>query len=113
MYKPANIREFVTPATQKRTSVTLVNGRTQKGVVVVAQLRGKFKQKGTSELNANGLLVVNDRTSYITWWKKDFKSGDILTIYGVDYEVKGTPENVEMRGRYAVLNLEKLSGGAI
>lgn len=113
MYKPANIREFVTPATQKRTQTNIVNGRTIKAVVELRQLRGKFKQKGTSELNANGLLVVNDRTSYITWWKEDFKSGDILTIYGIDYEVKGTPENVEMRGRYAVLNLERLSGGAI
>lgn len=113
MYKPANIREFVTPAVQKRTSVTMVNGRTQKSVVEVANLRGKFKQKGTSELNANGLLVVNTKTSYITWWKADLQSGDILTINGVDYEVKGEPENVEMRGRYAVLNLEKLSGGAI
>lgn len=113
MYKPANIREFVTPAIQKRTQVELINGRTQKSVVEVATLRGKFKQKGTSEINANGLLVVNDKTSFITWWKEDLASGDILTIYGVDYEVKGTPENVEMRGRYAVLNLEKLSGGAI
>ena len=113
MYKPANIREFVTPAIQKRTQVQMVNGRTQKQVVEVANLRGKFKQKGTSELNANGLLVVNTKTSYTTWWKADLKSGDILTINGVDYEVKGEPENVEMRSRYAVLTLEKLSGGAI
>ena len=113
MYKPAPIREFVTPAIQKRTEVQTINGRTQKIFVQVATLRGKFKQKGTSEINANGLLVVNDKTSYTTWWKDDLKSGDVLTIYGVDYEVKGTPENVEMRGRYAVLNLEKLSGGAI
>lgn len=113
MYKPAPIREFVTPAIQKKTRVEMVNGRTQKIAVEVATLRGKFKQKGTSELNANGLLVVNDKTSYTTWWKADLESGDILTIYGVDYEVKGTPENVEMRGRYAILQLEKLSGGAI
>ncbi len=113
MYKPANIREFVTPAIQKKTQVQMINGRTQKIAVEVATLRGKFKQKGTSEINANGLLVVNDKTSFITWWKDDLESGDILTIYGVDYEVKGNPENVEMRSRYAVLNLEKLSGGAI
>lgn len=113
MYKPANIREFVTPAIQKRTQVQMVNGRTQREVVEVANLRGKFKQKGTSELDANGLLVVNTKTSYTTWWKSDLKSGDILTIYGVDYEVKGKPENVEMRSRYAILTLEELSGGAI
>ena len=52
MYNPAPIREFVTPAIQKRTQTTRINGRSQKEVVEVANLRGKFKQKGTSELNA-------------------------------------------------------------
>jgi len=112
MFNPAPIREFVTPAVQKRTQVVIINGRTQKEVVEVANLRGKFKQKGTSELNANGLVVVNVKTTYTTWWKEDFKSGDILTINGVNYLVKGQPENVEMRSRYAVLPLEILEGGA-
>lgn len=112
MYNPAPIREFVTPATQKRTQVQMVNGRTQKVVIEVANLRGKFKQKGTSELNANGLVVVNTKITYTTWWKADFKAGDILSINGIDYLVKGQPENVEMRSRYAVLELEVLEGGA-
>ena len=112
MYKPANIREFVTSAIQKRTEVALINGRTQKQVIEVANLKGKFKQKGTSEIHANGLLVVNERTSFITWWKDDLKAGDILNINGVDYLVKGQPENVEMRSRYAILNLELIEGGA-
>lgn len=112
MFNPAPIREFVTPAIQKRTEVVMINGRTQKQVIEVANLRGKFKQKGTSELNANGLVVVNVKTTYTTWWKEDFKAGDILTINGVDYLVKGQPENVEMRSRYAVLPLEILEGGA-
>ena len=112
MYKPANIREFVTPALQKRTEVVTINGRQQKQVVEVANLKGKFKQKGTSDIRANGLLVVNDKTTYITWWKQDFKAGDILEINGLDYLVKGQPENVEMRSRYAILTLEILEGGA-
>lgn len=112
MYRPAPIREFVTPAIQKRTQVTTINGRQQKQVVQVANLRGKFKQKGTSEIRANGLLVVNEKTTFTTWWKSDFKAGDILNINGIDYLVKGQPENVEMRSRYAILNLEVLEGGA-
>lgn len=112
MYKPANIREFVTPAIQKRTTISTVNGRQQKTEMIVANLRGKFRQRGTSELNANGLVVVRTKTEFITWWKSDFKAGDILTIGGVDYEIHGQPENVEMRGRYAVLTLDILEGGA-
>lgn len=112
MYRPAPIREFNTPAVQKRTQVVTVNGRQQKQVIEVANLRGKFKQKGASELRANGLLVVNEKATYITWWKNDFKSGDILNINGLDFLVKGQPENVEMRSRYAILTLEKIEGGA-
>lgn len=112
MHNPAPIREFVTPAIQKRTQVTMINGRTQKIVVEVANLRGKYKQKGTSELNANGLVVVNTKTTYTTWWKEDLKAGDILTINNVDFLVKGQPENVEMRSRYAILTLEVIEGGA-
>lgn len=112
MYRPCKISEMVTPAVQKRTKTVTVNGRQQKQVVQVANLRGKFKQKGTSEIRANGLLVVNEKTTFMTWWKKDFKAGDILNINGIDYLVKGQPENVEMRSRYAVLTLENLEGGA-
>ena len=84
----------------------------KKEVIQVANLRGKFKQKGTNEMYANGLFVVNEKTTYTTWWKNDFKSGDILNINGIDYLVKGQPENVEMRSRYAILTLEMIEGGA-
>lgn len=112
MYKPAKIREFVTPAEHKKSVEKVVNGRITKSLEVVGNLRGKFKLKGTAEIGANGLTVVNDKTTFITWFKSDLASSDVLTIGGVDYEIIGSVENVEMRGRYAVLNLEKLSGGA-
>lgn len=114
MFKPARISEFITPATHKKVEVVQINGRSQKRAVEAPKprLKGKFKLKGTSEITADGLIVVNDKTTYITWWKNDFEAGDILTIGGVDYQVIGTPENTEARGRYAVLNLEKISGGA-
>lgn len=112
MYKPANIREFVTPAIQKRTQTQTINGRPQKQVVEVANLRGKYKQKNSNELTANGLVVVKYDAQFITWWKDDFKAGDILEINGIDFAVEGQPENVEMRSRYAILNLKRLEGGA-
>lgn len=112
MYKPANIREFVTPAIHKKATHKEVNGRTIKEYATVGTLRGKFKQKGTAEITANGLTVINDKTSYITWWKSDLEASDILNIGGYDYKIVGSVENVEMRGRYAVINLEKISGGA-
>ena len=115
MYKPAKIREFKTAATHKKPIYDKVNNRTQKiGYADVGTIRGKFKLKGTIETTANGLTVVVDNTTFITWYKKvnPFEAKDVLTINGVDYEIVGTPENVEMRGLYSVINLEKVSGGA-
>jgi effector-binding domain-containing protein len=112
MYKPAKIREFVTVAIHKRVVKEVINNRTKKTVQTIATVRGKFKLKGTSEISANGLTVVNDKTTFITWYKADYASKDILSIGGVDYQIIGTPENTENRGRYSVLNLERISGGA-
>ena len=112
MYKPANIREFVTPAEHKKMVAVEINGRITKQLKSVANLKGKFKQKGTAEISANGLTVINNKTSFTTWFNSDVVASDVLTIKGVDYKIIGTPENVEMRGRYMILNLEELSGGA-
>ena len=112
MYKPANMREFITPAIHKKPVETTVNGRTVNTYSEVGNLRGKFKQKGTSEINSNGLTVVNTKTTYTTWFNSNLESKDVLNINGVDYSIIGEVENVEMRGRYAIVNLEKVEAGA-
>ena len=112
MYKPANIREFVTPAVHKKATAQTINNRTVKTFTEVGTVRGKFKQKGTAETSANGLTIINEKTTFITWYKADFSAADILTIGGIDYEIKGKPENVEMRSRYCVITLERIGGGA-
>ena len=112
MYKPANIREFITPAVHKKAIAKTVDNRTGKTYTEVGTVRGMFKQKGTAETNANGVTIINEKTTFITWYKADFAAADILTIGGVDFEIVGNPENVEMRSRYSVLTLERVSGGA-
>lgn len=112
MYKPANIREFVTPAIHKKPTYELINGHNQKTYSEVGTIKGKFKQKTTSELNANGLSVVEDKVSFITWWSNNLEAQDVLTINNIDFEIIGTVENVEMRSRYAVLTLHRIEGGA-
>ena len=112
MYKPANIREFVTPAVHKKATSETIDGRSTKGYTEAGTIRGKFKQKGTAETNANSLTLINEKTTFITWYKADIKAADILTIGEVDFEIVGQPENVEMRSRYMVLTLERISGGA-
>lgn len=114
MYKPANIREFVTQAVHIKAMSQTVNNRNVKRKTEVGTVKGKFKQKGTAETNANGLTIVNEKTTFTTWFKKTnaFEAKDILKINGIEYEIKGEPENVEMRSRYVIITLERIGGGA-
>lgn len=114
MYKPARLREMNTPAVHKKAIAKTVNNRTVYEYIEVGTVRGLFKQKGTAEINANGLTVVNEKTTFTTLYKRNepYKAADILTINGIDFEIKGEPENVEMRSRYAVITLERIGGGA-
>lgn len=114
MYKPCRVAEMVTPAIHQKPTYNTIYGREQKTFANAPRpnLRGKFKQKGTGEITANGLYVTNEKTTYQTWYKSDLESGDRLIINGVTYEIKGKPENVEARGRYCVCTLETIEGGA-
>ena len=112
MYTPAKIRQFVTPAVHKMATTQTINGHTQKTYTVVGTIKGEFKQKNTSELNANGIVIVEAKITFTTWWSNNLKAQDILTINNINYEIVGDPENVEQRSRYAVLTLRLIKGGA-
>ena len=114
MFKPANAREFVTPAVHMKPVITTIYGVDQKAFEPAPKpnLRGKFKTKSSNEVTANGVIVVVENTTFSTWYKADLEAGDQLVIYGDTYEVKGKPDNVENRRRYMVCNLERISGGA-
>ena len=114
MYKPCRASEMVTPAIHQKPTYSTVHGREKKTFINAPKpsIRGKFKQKSAGDVTANGLYVVNEKTSFTTWYKSDIESGDRLIINGAAYEIKGKPENVEQRGRYMVCNLELLEGGA-
>jgi hypothetical protein len=58
------------------------------------------------------LTLINEKTTFTTWYKADVLAADVLTIGGIHFEIIGKPENVEMRSRYMVLTLERISGGA-
>ena len=114
MFKPCRASEMVTPAIHQKPTYSTVYGREKKDYTNAPRpnIRGKFKQKGTSEISANGVTVINEKTTYSTWYKADLEGGDRLIINGIAYEIKGKPENVEGRGRYCVCTLEAIEGGA-
>ena len=114
MFKPANVRKFITPAIHKKPTIETVYGVDTKDFVEAPQpnLRGEFKQKSSNVAIENGVIVVVENITYSTWYKADLEAGDQLVIDGNTYEIKGHPDNVESRKRYMVCNLERISGGA-
>lgn len=111
MYKPANIREFITPAVHQKLTRTSVYGREQVSWTNAPNpnIRGAFKQKSSSQMTANGLVVVGEKITYTTWYKSDLADGDRLVINGIAYTIKGAPDNTEGRGRYCVCYLERVA----
>lgn len=114
MYKPCRLSEMVTDAIHQKPTYATIHGREQKTFANAPSpnLRGKFKQKSAGDVTVNGLIVTNEKISFITWYKPDIESGDRLIINGATYQIKGKPENVEGRGRYCVCMLETIEGGA-
>lgn len=111
MYKPANIREFVTDAIHQKLTRSMIYGREQETWANAERpnLRGAFKQKSSSQMTANGLVVVGEKITYTTWYKSDLADGDRLIINGTAYTIKGAPDNTEGRNRYAVCTLERVA----
>lgn len=111
MHKPANIREFTTPAIHQKLTRTLIYGREDFSWqdAPAPNLRGKFKQTSSAQVTANGLSVYVQKITYTTWHKADLADGDRLVINGIAFTIKGVPDNTEGRGRYSVCNLERVA----
>lgn len=111
MYKGANVMEFVTSATHQKLTRTTIYGREQPTWADAPKpnLRGAFKQTSSSQISANGLVVVVQKITYTTWYKPDLENGDRLIINGKAYTIKGDPDNTAMRGRQCVCYLERVA----
>lgn len=111
MYKPANIRKFITAAKHQKLKREIVYGREQESWTNAEypSLRGEFKQKKSKRMTANGLEVLGEEITYTTWYKSDLADGDRLIINGTAYTINGAPDNTEGRGRYSVCYLERVA----
>ena len=58
--------------------------------------------------------IVEDTAQVVTWFEPDLKSGDCIRILttGVDYEIIGEPENIELRSQDMTFKVRRIKGGA-
>lgn len=72
-----------------------------------------FRTFGGTETTVNGVLVVEDTAVIETWFRPDIKADCILrNLDGQEYEILGTPENINMRNQYLRLKIRAIRGGA-
>lgn len=72
-----------------------------------------FSTYGGTEQTVNGLLSVEDTAEVVTWFEPDLTSADRIRLLetGVDYEIIGEPENIELRRQEMQFKVRRVKGG--
>lgn len=112
MYKPIDRSlQMNTPATYYSCSTEKVNGREQKVYNKTGMFKGHYKEKSGSETVINGLKVINKQITFTCWYDPKIKQEGRFEIYGTVFEIINV-EDVEMRHRYMICELESVEAGA-
>lgn len=71
-----------------------------------------FVTFGGTETTVNGLTVVENTAVVETWYDPRITSDCNIRVDGLDYEILGTPENINMRCQYMKFKVRAIKGGA-
>ena len=73
-----------------------------------------FSTYGGTERDVNGLIVVEGTAQIIAWYEPDITSADHIRILtnGNEYEILGTPEDIELSGQEMTFKVRRVKGGA-
>lgn len=73
-----------------------------------------FSTYGGTEKTVNGVFSVEDTAQVVTWYEPDITSADRIRLLesGVDYEIIGEPENIELRRQEMQFKVRRVKGGA-
>ena len=75
---------------------------------------GSFKTYGGTENYMNNIYTVYDTATIETWYRPEFASDCRIYVIktGTTYEIKATPENIDMRNQYLQIKVESIGGVA-
>ena len=71
-----------------------------------------FKSFGGTETQVNGVTVVEDTAELETWYNPAIESDKNIRVNNKDYEILGTPENIDMRNQFMKFKVRAVKGGA-
>lgn len=113
MFRPNQINELRTPAellipTTEDYLGTITKTYPETGKIIFVN----FKSKGGTETTVNGVYSVLDTAEIVTWYYPLITAGCRIKIGSDLYEIKGTPEDVELQHMFMILKVERVGGGA-
>ena len=78
------------------------------------RLNCSFKTYGGTEQNKNDVYSVVDTANVETWYRPDIKADCRIKVLSTSdvYEIKGKPENINMRNQYVKFKVQGMNGGA-
>lgn len=72
-----------------------------------------FRTFGGTEKIINDVLAIEDTAVIETWYRQDIKSDcKLKDVDGIEYEILGTPENINKRSQYLRFKIKAIRGGA-
>jgi len=77
------------------------------------QIMCSFRTFGGTERTENDVLVIEDTAVIETWYRPDIKPDcKIKDTDETEYEILGTPENINRRNQYLKFKIRAIRGGA-
>lgn len=118
MYKPHT--PYAVPFRILIPSISVTKGDRKKTYTEEPTTRFcSFRSFGGTESVVDGVYSLIDTATIETWYDPALTAAVRLRIFPTDggltysdYEVMGSPENIEMRNQYLVCKVRKVSGGA-
>ena len=76
------------------------------------RFNGSFRTFGGTESTENNLYTVVDTATIDTWYRPDIKADCRIYLYetGATYEVKGSPEDIDMRHQFLKIRVQRIGG---
>lgn len=89
-----------------------IKGVTKKAYSDGEKIYISFRTFGGTDKVSNGKYIVENTGVVETWYRPDITSASMLVIDGIEYEVLGSPENINRQNRNIVMKVRAISGGA-
>lgn len=72
-----------------------------------------FRTFGGTERESNSVYSVENTAVIETWYRPDIKADcAVMTQDGIQYEILGTPEDIEQRHQFLRFKIRAIEGGA-